>query len=632
MQSLLFSQQENQPPRKLTRQAIVFHHPNAQQQNQQKQICTKTRISLCFLCLFDGLRTPTIRRLSRKPRTICNKPLLSFDPRVFAPSSISALADVYQEALNIPCQMLVDPPFDQVQQMVFNEVKAGKDRVVLHYYGQGCIQPSDGILYFFTADRKRYKPVQLDKLISSKTAPICMIVDCQGAGILMPYFQKRGDSIAFFSCAPNEQLPISTDAPADLFSSCLLSPFETAIWWHIRRHSCVFEIPDSNSCLSNTFIKQFFYALLETIAFDTQPLSLFETFSKDPSMLALARGFILAQRIMESFNLHPMSIPELQSSSTNDLWNFWDTVLDCAINMSEDESARMVFRLFIESFNRYPSLTLLPLFSYFITVPDFKDEAVQTLLQFIDSHPESIEIASKSNIAQTIVDMKNPTENTVLLLAKLLAVGSSSPFHQQWNFWYKESSKPKELRAGFLAICCAISLNYMSTFTKIYKLCMDRPIEGAPYSAILMGLLVERAGCLMNIRSISSTFLPLVDSENEEDRIGVAYLLGKSKEKTDLDKFMSLLHDPSKAVRKQTIVSLGIIMQSTRDESIRNALVEVQNNDTEKDVREIASLVVMNKINEAEKKIDLFKTLIEAVKSNGFKEKYREGLITSSSD
>ena len=628
MQNYLFPQKEPQP-RKFTRQAIVFHHPNSQQQNQEKPNCTKTRISLCFLCLFDGLRTPTIRRLSRKPRSICNKPLLTFDPSVFAPSSATALSDTYQEALNIPCKMLVDPPVPSVIDMISREIQTGKDRVVIHYYGQGCMAPKEGYLFFFTEDRQKYKPIKLDNLIPSKTAPICMIVDCQSAGIIQPFFKKRQDTIAFFACSPNEQLPISTDAPSDLFSSCLLTPFETAIWWHIRRHSCVFEVTESDSCLSNTFIKQFFFALLETIAFDTQPLSLFETFSKDPAMLALARGFILAQRIMQSFNLHPMSIPELQNTSSNDLWNFWDTALDCSLSMPEEEAAHMIFELFLDSFNTYPSPTLMPLFSYFITVPDFRDEAVQTLFQFLDSHPDITEIAAKSNIPQTIVDMKNPTENTVLLLAKLLSVGGNSPFQQQWNFWYKESADAKELRAGFLAICCAISLGYMSTFTKIYNLCISRAIDCAPYSAILLGLLMERAGRLKNIPPTGHTFLPLLDSPREEDRIGAAYLMGKTKEKKAIDKLIELLHDTSKAVRNQAIIALALIMNSTRNETIQNALGEVQDNDPEIEVREVATLALMNKIPEAENKADLFKMLLDAVKSNGFKERYQNGLIRS---
>ena len=528
--------------------------------------------------------------------------------------------------------MLVDPPLQQALDLISKEMQTGRERIVIHYYGHGCMPPKEGYLFFFTDNRQKYKPIKLENLFSSKNAPICMIVDCQNAGILQPFFKKRSDTIAFFACGPNEQLPISTDAPCDLFSSCLLTPFETAVWWHIRRHSCVFELSETDTCASNSFIKQFFFALLETIAFDTQPFGLFEAFSKDPSMLALARGFILAQRIMQSFNLHPMSIPELQNTSTHDLWYFWDTALDCSLSMPENEAARMIFDLFVESFNTYPSATLMPLFSYFITVPEFKDDAVQTLLQFVDSNPEVTETAAKSNITQTIVDMKYPTENTVLLLAKLLSIGGTSPFQQQWSFWYKENAPAKELRAGMLAICCAISVNYMSTFTKIYNICINRAIDCAPYSAILLGLLLERAGRLMNIPQIGQKFLPLLDSEFEENRIGGTYLMGKIKEKSSTDKLLTLLHDKSKTVRNQAIISLALIMNSSRNEAIQVALSEVQDNDPDNDVKEVATLALMNKIPEAEKKADLFKMLLEAVKSTGFKERYQNGLIRSDSN
>ena len=619
-------------PRRVTRQPIVFQRPKNQQQMQQQHqqviLSSKTKGALCFLCLFDGLRTPTIRRLSRKPRSICNKPLLTFDPSVFAPSSQNALQEIYMSSLKCSAEMVVDPPVKDVIDMIRRQTQTGTpDRLVLHYFGQGCMQPTaDGSIFFFSDDRLRYKPVKIDVLRKNCPSPLCAIIDCPNAAVLAPFFSQP-DSIGFFACSQNEQLPISTDAPWDLFSSCLLSPFETAVWWHSRRHSCVFDIQYNTYKDQNCFIKQFFYALLEAIAFDTQPQSVMETFSRDPAMMSLARGFVLSQRVMQSFNLHPVSQPQMKPTSSHDLWFFWDTAIDCSLAMPEDEAAKMIFKLFISSFNNFPNLGVLPIFSFFISRPEFRNETVTILINYLDQHSDVSDVIARSNVAKTIVEMSNPSEITVLLLVKMLALGcGTSPFQQQWPFWYKPESPVSEIKAGMLAICIAIQSNCVSSFTKISNICIQKATECSPYSAILLGQLLKSAQRLWNLPPFGSKFLPLLSSQNDEDKVAGAYIIGLIKEKNAIQQLINNMKDSSALVRAQSTIALGTIYASSQDgeaaEALRNAAAG-----NDKAVAEIAQLILDGKLEKAQKKSDVLTIILDHVKGNGFLEKYRKGLL-----
>ena len=43
-------------------------------------------------------------------------------------------------------------------------------------------------------------------------------------------------SIQLAACLAPEQLPMNLDLPADLFTSCLTSPMDMALRWHVISH------------------------------------------------------------------------------------------------------------------------------------------------------------------------------------------------------------------------------------------------------------------------------------------------------------------------------------------------------------------------------------------------------------
>ena len=126
--------------------------------------------------------------------------------------------------------------------------------------------------------------MKIINLIHSCACPLAFIFDCPAAAVLSTHLKTQRDIFAFFSCAADEKLPLSTDAPMDLFSSCLLTPYDTAIWWHMQRHSTVYDEAQLPNEENKEFLFGFLYALLDAIAFESQPSSVYEKFTADPTI------------------------------------------------------------------------------------------------------------------------------------------------------------------------------------------------------------------------------------------------------------------------------------------------------------------------------------------------------------
>lgn len=546
---------------------------------------TKTKCALAFLCLFDGLRTPSIRRLVRKPRTVCKKPLLTFDPAFYAPSTKNSLQDTYASALKCPCEMAVDPAVATVSTLLRKYTTSmPPQRVILHYFGHGCHPPTaDGSLFFFSDDRARYRPLKIQNIIKTCMCPLCLILDCPLAAILKPMLATRTDLFAFFACSDFELLPLSTDVPMDMFSSCLLRPFESALLWHLRQHSSVYreqKVPDEEH---SEFLQNFFSALLDAIIFDTQSPQDVEAFTKDPSIASLMRGFVLAQRVMLSFNLHPESLPEVKPMASHPLWEMWDIILDFSITLPKEQGPKMVFDLFMASFDRFPKAGYFPLFSFLLTVPDFSQRTAEVLLDYLDKTDGAIEIAARTTIARTIIDMPKPSATAMLILAKLVST-EVSLFDQQTPINFPSVNDPAVLSNGMLALCCATASQKVPSLNSRVQLCVDHAVDCAPYSALLLGLIVEKGGTMLKVQSFSQRFLPLLESPRKDVRASTVFLLGLSRDRLVVEPVAKLLNDPSAFVRMQVLYSLLQLMRTVPDKQTFREIEKLQK-DRNKEVR-----------------------------------------------
>ncbi|KAK8898782.1 hypothetical protein M9Y10_001074 [Tritrichomonas musculus] len=575
----------------------------------------RTKYALAFLCLFDGLRTPSIRRLVRKPRTICMKPLLTFDPSFYAPSSKGALQEIYLKNVNCPCEIAVDPSVQTVLNLLRRHTTSmPPQRVILHYYGHGCHPPmADGCLFFFTEDRARYKPIKIQNIVKACTCPLCIILDCPFAGVLAPHLTSRSDIFAFFACSSCEPLPLSTDEPMDIFSSCLLTPFDTALEWRARQNSSIFEEKKQPPEESLEFLNNLFMSILDSILFDTQTKATFDAFSKDPSINQITRGFVLAQRVMLSFNLHSSALPELKPMAAHHLWEFWDVALDFAITLSQEEAISMVFKLFVLSFKKFPKNGYFPLFSFMIKIPSFHEQVCDVLLNYLDSSEGSADIAARSSIPRTIMSIVKPSSSAMLILAKIFSTGSASQIDAQ-TFNFTSSANSDVIKYGLLALICAMNNQPMSSFNRLAQVCIDHAADCAPFSAIFLGLSIERSLSFSASNSISQKFLPLLksskeishDSDQTEDdnkdnnyqdqdrndddiRASVAFLLGATKDSHFTKVLQELLEDPSSLVRLQAFYGLLNVLYDKPDKETLNLLRDLEEEDSDQMVREAVS-------------------------------------------
>ena len=573
--------QTNRPaPRRVTRAQPAAGRPTRVVSNSP-QIPTKTKSAICLLCLFDGLRTPSIRRLVRKPRVIFDNPLLTFDPSFYAPASEKSLVEEYQSALGCPCEMAVDPPVQDVLDLIKKHASSlPPQRIIIHYCGQGCHEPSEGNVYFFTEDRSKYKALKVANILNACASPVCFIFDCPNAACLAQSFASRRDVFAFFSCGKSEQLPLSVQTPMDLFSSCLLKPFETALWWHKQSHRNAFAKEDGASGSESFagFLKEFLDGLLYTIAFETQPPEVCEMLTRDPAIASLFKGFVLAQRIMLSYNIHPQAIPELRLMSSHPLWNTWDIALDMSASMTKKMTVQMIFDLIIETFMSYPTNGLLPLFSFFLKQPMLQEDTANQLFNYMDATDGAAETASRCDLAKTIVNLETPTPMALVLLAKIMIASGKVPIESSTILHFTMVEDPATIAAGMLAMVCATQLAYQPTFLKLSTLCVEQATNCAPCSSLLFGLLLEKSnGTIAPTDNFSQIFTPMLKDARDDVRACACYVLGSCKNANLVSQIEPLLSDESAVVRIQALLALLKLFKLSKDQSIFTKIAALEN-------------------------------------------------------
>ena len=154
-------------------------------------------------------------------------------------------------------------------------------------------------------------------------------------------FQPFSESLQLAACLAHEQLPMCPDLPADLFTSCLTSPIDIALRWHVMNYELPEEITfemvqqlpgdlrDRRTPLGE--LNWIFTAVTDTIAWSTFPREIFtKLYRSDLLVASLFRNFLLAERIMKDYRCTPHTQPPLPATNTHPLWSSWDlAVEDC---------------------------------------------------------------------------------------------------------------------------------------------------------------------------------------------------------------------------------------------------------------------------------------------------------------
>lgn len=181
----------------------------------------------------------------------------------------------------------LDPSPEDLRRTCINLRKTAKnDRLLLHYNGHGVPAPTkNGELWVFFKNYTHYMPVTAMELKSWLGEPAMFVIDCSGAGTLIPHFveiavepsqpnQTNHSSsnssnsalsphpnlnlegqisnelntfghsdhatIVLAACRSNEILPLNPHYPADVFTACLTTPISIAIRWLILQVAPLF--------------------------------------------------------------------------------------------------------------------------------------------------------------------------------------------------------------------------------------------------------------------------------------------------------------------------------------------------------------------------------------------------------
>ncbi|RUS73614.1 hypothetical protein EGW08_018620, partial [Elysia chlorotica] len=445
----------------------------------------KTVSVALVLCLNVGVDPPDVVKISPCARMEC-----WIDPHTMSPQK--ALESI---GLNLQKQyerwqpraryrQSLDPTVDEVKKLCTSlRRNAKEERVLFHYIGHGVPKPTaNGEIWVFNKTYTQYIPLSLYDLQIWMGSPSIYVFDCSNAGIIIDLFKtftvqreqeaanagglnpeqsvpsSLKNSILLAACGATEHLPMNPDLPADLFTSCLTTPIKVALRWYVLQNrslvpgltmEMVDKIPgqlnDRRTMLGE--LNWIFTAITDTIAWNSLPRELFQKlFRQDLLVASLFRNFLLAERIMRSYNCIPISNPKLPPTHQHPMWHAWDLALDLCLqqltvkpiseNMSftnspffaEQLTAFSVWLDYGSKSRRPPEQ--LPIVLQVLLSQVHRVRALDLLGKFLDLGPWAVNLALSVGIFPYVLKLLQSTAKElkpllVFIWAKILAVDPS---------------------------------------------------------------------------------------------------------------------------------------------------------------------------------------------------------------
>nr|CAD7430315.1 unnamed protein product [Timema monikensis] len=312
----------------------------------------KTVSVALVLCLNVGVDPPDIVKTQPCARLECWIDPLSMSPQKALETIGANLQKQYERwQPRARYKQSLDPTVEEVKKLCTSlRRNAKEERVLFHYNGHGVPKPtSNGEVWVFNRTYTQYIPLSVYDLQTWMGVPSIYVYDCSNAGIIVDSFkqfaeqhekeyeqvalQNRGPAnpppsfkycIQLAACAANQILPMNPDLPADIFTSCLTTPIKIALKWFVMQNTSklvpkismelIDKIPgqlnDRRTMLGE--LNWIFTAITDTIAWNTLPRDLFQKlFRQDLLVASLFRNFLLAERIMRSYDCTPVSSPKL---------------------------------------------------------------------------------------------------------------------------------------------------------------------------------------------------------------------------------------------------------------------------------------------------------------------------------
>ncbi|KAK6604073.1 WD repeat domain-containing protein mip1 [Botrytis cinerea] len=270
-------------------------------------------------------------------------------------------------AIRTRYKQYLDPSVEETKKFCISlRRNAKEERVLFHYNGHGVPKPtSSGEIWVFNKNYTQYIPVSLYDLQTWLQAPTFFVWDCSDSGNILNNFHRFVDKheqeelenskkdpnyvvtnykpyIHLAACGIKENLPTNPLLPADVFTACLTTPIEMALWFFVLQNPLPSQVsPERAKKLPGRLqerrtplgeLNWIFTAITDTIAWTTLPRPLFRKFFRQDLMVAaLFRNFLLAQRIMSAYGCHPQSYPQLPDTHQHSLWESWDLAVEMAL-------------------------------------------------------------------------------------------------------------------------------------------------------------------------------------------------------------------------------------------------------------------------------------------------------------
>ncbi|XP_052611667.1 regulatory-associated protein of mTOR isoform X2 [Peromyscus californicus insignis] len=593
----------------------------------------KTVSVALVLCLNVGVDPPDVVKTTPCARLECWIDPLSMGPQKALETIGANLQKQYENwQPRARYKQSLDPTVDEVKKLCTSlRRNAKEERVLFHYNGHGVPRPTvNGEVWVFNKNYTQYIPLSIYDLQTWMGSPSIFVYDCSNAGLIVKSFKQFAlqreqelevaainpnhplaqmplppsmkNCIQLAACEAHELLPMIPDLPADLFTSCLTTPIKIALRWIPGR------LNDRRTPLGE--LNWIFTAITDTIAWNVLPRDLFQKlFRQDLLVASLFRNFLLAERIMRSYNCTPVSSPRLPPTYMHAMWQAWDLAVDICLSqlptIIEEGTAFRHSPFFAEQLTAFQVwLTMgvenrsppeqLPIVLQVLLSQVHRLRALDLLGRFLDLGPWAVSLALSVGIFPYVLKLLQSSARElrpllVFIWAKILAVDSSCQAdlvkdngHKYFLSVLADPYMPAEHRT-MTAFILAVIVNSYTTGQEaclqgnLIAICLEQLSDPHPllrqWVAICLGRIWQNfdSARWCGVRdSAHEKLYSLLSDPIPEVRCAAVFALGtfvgNSAERTDhsttIDHNVAmmlaqLINDGSPMVRKELVVALS---------------------------------------------------------------------------
>ncbi|XP_073092165.1 regulatory-associated protein of mTOR isoform X9 [Manis javanica] len=409
------------------------------------------------------------------------------------------------------------------------------------------------------------------------TSP-CLSMTCRPGWAARPYLSTTAPTLAL-SSSPSSSLPSRGSRS-----------------WRFCMQKCVSLVPGVTLDLIEKIpgrlndrrtplgeLNWIFTAITDTIAWNVLPRDLFQKlFRQDLLVASLFRNFLLAERIMRSYNCTPVSSPRLPPTYMHAMWQAWDLAVDICLSqlptIIEEGTAFRHSPFFAEQLTAFQVwLTMgvenrnppeqLPIVLQVLLSQVHRLRALDLLGRFLDLGPWAVSLALSVGIFPYVLKLLQSSARElrpllVFIWAKILAVDSSCQADLVKDNGHKY---------------------FLSVLADPYMPAEHRTMTAFILAVIVNGYTTGQEACLQG--NLIAICLEQLDDPHPLLRQWVAICLGRIWQNFDSarwcgvrdsahEKLCSLLSDPIPEVRCAAVFALGTFVGNSAERTDHSTTID----------------------------------------------------------